>query len=81
MNDPYQDLEDQLRRALRPVDPGAGGRRRLAARLPGSRRPPGRDEDSHWLRVALAAGLVLSVLVASGWREYRQREGLPRVSS
>jgi hypothetical protein len=69
------DLEKELRRALRPVEPQAGFAARVAARIDAERRrrvPPPRL----WAGAALAASLVLAVLGTHQWELQRERQGL-----
>jgi hypothetical protein len=76
MSDLEHDLEEELRRALRPLDPSAGFAERVTARLESRRRPRGLAARYRWLPAALAACLVLSLFAAFGWQAHRQREGL-----
>jgi hypothetical protein len=66
MND---SLEDELRRALRPVDPGDDFARKVMARVQrhGRVAPAMRARASHrvlqWLPAALAASLLVTIIV------------------
>ena len=75
MNDRF---EDDLRAALRPLDPGADFAERVLARLP-ERAPVAQDTTKvvsmrsrraalRWLPLALAATLVVAVLVRHEWQ-------------
>jgi hypothetical protein len=76
MSDPEHDLEEELRRALRPLDPSPGFAERVTARVADGKRRRGLPARYRWLPAALAACLVLSLLVVYGWQAHRQREGL-----
>jgi len=77
--DDNHDVEQRLRAALRPVDPGAGFvagvMARIAAERPRSARPPTRAAAS-WLAFALAASIVLALLVAHQQQARRTQQGL-----
>lgn len=81
MND---DLDNKLRKALRPVDPGEEFTARVLARAAeeGARGDAGAPRSSRkvprsvWMSAALAASLVLVVAVAHVWREHREEAGL-----
>ena len=81
MND---DLESQLRKALRPVDPGEGFTSRVLARAaaedaqgnPGAPPSPGKLRRFIWLPAAVAASLVLVAVVTHLLRERQQERGL-----
>ena len=73
------DLDDQLRKALRPVDPGEGFADRVLARIEAtsaarSRRwlPP----RFRGLPVALAASAVLGAVLIHVWQVDREQRGL-----
>jgi hypothetical protein len=68
-----KEFEDQLRRALRPVDPPAGFVERTLARAgePLRKRPPRRVLQFPRYAMALAASLAL-VVFGMQYREYRQ---------
>lgn len=71
------DFEDQLRGALRPVDPDAGFAQRVMSRIenePRSPRLPARR--FRWLAAALAASMVLGVTVIHERQARREQEGL-----
>jgi hypothetical protein len=74
------DLEDPLRKALRPVDPAEGFADRVMSRIDSaSATPPSRrwlpDRFRGW-PAALAASVVLGVAVIYGWQAERERRGL-----
>jgi hypothetical protein len=73
------DLEDQLRKALRPVDPDKGFADRVMSRI-GSAPPAG---SRRWLPdrlrswpAALAASVVLGIALVYAWQVERERRGL-----
>lgn len=75
-----ESFEDQLRRALRPVDAPQGFAERVMAALPERRAgvaqlkiaPPARARRSFWMPAALAASLICAVLL--GQQMAQQRE-------
>lgn len=71
-------LDDELRGALRPVDPGEefaqGVLSRIANDLTRSRRPA--KARYQWLPAALAASIVLGFLTTHDWHTRRERQGL-----
>ena len=76
MNDQF---ENQLRRALRPVDAPEGFAERLMQRLPEGRRPvvlalapkPQPVRRRHWMPAALAASLLAAVFLGQQLASYR----------
>jgi negative regulator of sigma E activity len=67
-----QDLEQDLREALRPVEPAPEFTNRLLAKIATARRGAASNRRP-WLRqMAVAASLVLAL--GLGWRTYQQRE-------
>ena len=82
MND--DNLEQQLRAALRPVNPpedfAAGVMARIAAeRSVRRQRPrllPRSPAASGWLGFGLAASVVVAVLLGHSWQERRMERGL-----
>lgn len=74
------DLEQQLRAALRPVDPGTGFvggvLARVAAERPRGARPLRGRAPAAWLSLALAASIVLGLLVAHQQQLRRTEQGL-----
>ena len=71
-----KDFEQQLRDALRPVDPDEGFEERVMARIAneGSRK---RANVTRWVSVALAASVVLAVFIGTHeWQVRREQEGL-----
>jgi negative regulator of sigma E activity len=71
-----KDFEQQLRDALRPVDPEEGFEPRVMARVAreGSRT---RSKVTRWVSVALAASVVFAaVLGTHEWQMRREQEGL-----
>jgi hypothetical protein len=68
------DLERDLRRALRPVEPSSEFTERLLAHVAAERRAT-RSNRHPWLRpMALAASVLLAVGLGLRVYEYRQRE-------
>ena len=70
-------IDNELRKALRPVDPSEGFAERVMTRIDSSRAQPQRRRE--WLRrvpVALAASAVLSTVAIYVWHVEREREGL-----
>jgi hypothetical protein len=78
------DLDNPLRKALRPVDPGEDFTARVLARAAeeGARGETGapplarRGRRFIWVPAALAASLALVFGVAHLWREHQEEEGL-----
>ena len=71
-----KDFEQQLRDALRPVDPEEGFDQRVMARI-AQERSRSRTKITRWASVALAASVVLAaVLGAHEWQLRREQEGL-----
>ena len=75
MND---DIEDQLRRALRPVDPEEGFADRVMARVRTEPAVASRWRQHRFLSfgAALAASVVLGVVLVHAWQIQRERRGL-----
>ena len=75
-----QDLEQSLRAALRPVDPGAGFAAGVQARIaagPGpATRPVSARATASWLSFALAASLVVGLFIAHERQAQRTEQGL-----
>jgi hypothetical protein len=73
------DFEDQLRKALRPVDPEAGFAERVLARIeatPAARSRRWLPERFRGLPAALAASVVMGMVLVYGWHVDRERRGL-----
>jgi hypothetical protein len=71
-----KDFEQQLREALRPVDPEEGFEQRVMARI-GQERSRARRKVTRWVSVALAASVVFAaILGAHEWQLRREQEGL-----
>ncbi len=71
-------FEEQLRDALRPVDPAEGFAERVMARV-GEKQPRARRGWRNRFAgpsVALAASLILGVIVFHAWQVQRERQGL-----
>lgn len=78
--DDDQALEQKLRAALRPVDPGAGFvggvMARVAAEGPGNVRPLRARAVASWGSLALAASIVVALLLAHQRQVQRTEQGL-----
>ncbi len=72
------DLERELRKALRPVEPAAGFAARVQARIGREhlRRQRPRPTLYRWAPRALAAALLVAALGMYGWHAQRERQGL-----
>jgi negative regulator of sigma E activity len=71
-----KDFEQQLREALRPVDPEEGFDQRVMARI-AQERSRARNKVTRWVSVALAASVVFAaILGAHEWQLRREQEGL-----
>ena len=71
-----KDFEQQLRDALRPVDPEEGFEQRVMARIAQGRSRT-RTKITRWVSVALAASVVFAaILGAHQWQLRREQEGL-----
>jgi len=74
------DLEDQLGKALRPVNPGEGFAERVMSRIestPGTRPPRrGLPQRFRGWPAALAASVVLVAGLFHAWQVDRERRGL-----
>jgi hypothetical protein len=75
-----RDLEDRLRKALRPVDPAEGFADRVMSRIESraAARSPRQWLPQRWgtWPAALAASMVLGVVLFSAWQVDRERRGL-----
>ena len=72
------DLDQQLRDALRPVDPEESFAQRVMSRIANdptrsARQPVGR---ARWACVALAASVALGGLIIHQWQVRREQQGL-----
>jgi uncharacterized protein HemX len=75
------DLDDDLRAALRPVDPGERFTQSVLARVAAESTRSTRGPRSHtttlrWASVALAISLVMGILVTHQWQVRRTQRGL-----
>ena len=71
-----KDFEQQLREALRPVEPEEGFEQRVMARVAreGSRA---RTKVTRWVSLALAASVAFAAIVVTHeWQVRREQEGL-----
>lgn len=70
-----KDFEEQLRGALRPVDPDDGFADRVMARV--QREPAHQPSRKYrWAAAALAASVVTGVIMVHDLQSRREREGL-----
>ena len=71
-----KDFEQQLREALRPVDPEEGFEQRVMARV-AQERSRARTKVARWVSVALAASVVFAAILGTHeWQMRREQEGL-----
>jgi hypothetical protein len=68
------DLEDRLRRALRPVEPGDGFVDRVIARIDATPPAPVPAPHRPWQRWALAASVLLAVAIGADVRRNHRIE-------
>jgi hypothetical protein len=75
-----RDLEEQLRAALRPLDPAPDFTARVLARLAaqrgGTQVPRAPRPRRVWVPLALAASLAGVLALSLAWHEWRARQGL-----
>jgi hypothetical protein len=78
INDMSNNLDDELRRALRPVDPGEEFAQRVVARIARDSTVSRRHAIARyqWLPAALAASVVLGFLTTHDWRMRHEQQGL-----
>ena len=71
-----KDFEDQLREALRPVEPDEGFEHRVMARI-GREPARSRARVTRWVSVALAASVAFAAIIGTHtWQVRREQEGL-----
>ena len=71
-----KDFEQQLRDALRPVDPEKGFEQRVMARV-AQERSQRRTKVTRWVSVALAASVAFAAILGTHeWQLRREQEGL-----
>ena len=71
-----KDFEQQLREALRPVEPEEGFEQRVMARV-ARERSRARTKVTRWVSVALAASVAFAAIVGTHeWQVRREQEGL-----
>jgi hypothetical protein len=72
-----KDFEQQLRDALRPIDPEEGFEQRVMARVANEAKPK-RSRVTRWVAgFALAASVTgVAILGAHQWQERREQQGL-----
>ena len=70
------DFEDQLRSALRPVDPSEGFAGRVMSRVTESSKNRPSFAPRRWLTVALAASAIFAVGLTLQWREKQEQAGI-----
>jgi hypothetical protein len=71
-------FEEQLREAMRPVDPAEGFAERVMARVANERPMSRSGWRGRFARpaLALAASLIVGVMVVYAWQMQRERQGL-----
>jgi hypothetical protein len=69
------DLDDQLRKALRPVDPGDRFAQGVVARVAGDRRSQPRAMTFRWQWAAALGAIALGTLAVHEWQA-RRTQGL-----
>jgi len=73
------DFEDQVRRALRPVDPSDGFAGRVMLRVAESSKSRAWLATRHWMTVvtvALAASAIFAIGLTLQWREKQDQAGI-----
>jgi len=70
------DFENELREALRAVDPEDGFAERVRRRIASETRMRRRWLSARWAPEALAASVLVAVLGMYGWEQRRERQGL-----
>jgi len=70
------DLENELRAALRHVDPAPGFASRVSARIDSERHRRWLPARFRWMPAALAAVVVLCLIAGYGWHWRREQQGL-----
>jgi negative regulator of sigma E activity len=70
------DLDNSLRKALRPIDPGEAFTARVLARVAAEPQRSRGWRRVVWLPAALAAGVVLVLVALHVWRERQEEAGL-----
>lgn len=71
-----KDFEEQLREALRSVEPDEGFEHRVMARI-GREPTRSRAKVTRWVSVALAASMGFAAIIGTrAWQERREQEGL-----
>jgi hypothetical protein len=75
-----KDLDESLRQALRPVDPGEQFTRNVMAAIaqdPAHSDKPAEPRSAlRWASAALMTSLVIAVVTAHQWQVHRQERGL-----
>ena len=71
-----KDLEQQLRDALRPVDPDEGFEQRVMSRIAREPLRP-RRRVTRWMAIGLAASVAFAAIMGTNqWRLHREQQGL-----
>ena len=71
-----KDFEQQLRDALRPVDPAEGFDERVMARMAGERQRT-RSRTTRWVSLAVAASMAFAAILGTHqWQMHREQQGL-----
>ena len=78
------EMNDRLRAALRPIDPGEGFTRKVLASIASQPRPSpaapfaraARSPAVRWLSAALLTCVVVGIVITRGWQVQREQEGM-----
>ena len=71
-----KDFEQQLREALRPVDPDEGFEQRVMASIARESKGPG-PKVTRWVPLALAASTAFAAVLGTlQWQQHREEQGL-----
>jgi negative regulator of sigma E activity len=70
------DFDQQLRDALRPVDPDESFTRRVMSRIANEPTRSRRPQRARWASVALAASVLLGIVIFHQWQLQRERHGI-----
>src|SRR5882724_8232915 len=70
------DFDQQLRDALRPVDPDESFTRRVMSRIANEPTRSRRPQRARWASVALAASVLLGIVIFHQWQLQREQHGI-----
>jgi len=70
------DFDQQLRDALRPVDPDESFTRRVMSRIANEPTRSRRPQRARWACVALAASVLLGIVIFHHWQLQREQHGI-----